>query len=82
MTNPANGKSVVAVALDYGPGCPGENAVMKEVLDSSGRVNRYLFGSDKGARERAHALVGRRIGRDTAQVGNRRARTCGHGVSP
>jgi hypothetical protein len=55
VTNPANGKAVIAVALDYGPGCPGENSVGKTVLDASGRVDRYLFGSDQGTVD--HALV-------------------------
>lgn len=49
VTNPANGKTVIAVALDYGPGCPGENKVSHAVLDSSGRIDDYLFGSAQGA---------------------------------
>jgi hypothetical protein len=49
ITNPANGKTVIAVALDYGPGCPGENKVNHAVLDSSGRIDDYLFGSAQGA---------------------------------
>jgi hypothetical protein len=53
VTNPATGKSLVAIALDFGPGCPGENAVSHAVLDSSGLVNDYLFGGPKGASERA-----------------------------
>jgi hypothetical protein len=53
VTNPANGKSLVAVALDFGPGCAGENGVMHEVLDASGRVDQYLFGSDQGATDRS-----------------------------
>ena len=53
VTNPANGKAVIAVALDYGPGCPGENGVSHAVLDASGRIDRYLFGSDQGATDRA-----------------------------
>lgn len=53
VTNPANGKSVIAVALDFGPGCSGETAVSHEVLDSSGRVDRYLFGADQGRNDKA-----------------------------
>lgn len=53
VTNPANGKAVVAMAIDYGPGCGLENTVKKAVLDSSGRINRHLFGADKGATEKA-----------------------------
>lgn len=53
VTNPANGKAVIAVALDYGPGCPGENGVSHAVLDASGRIDRYLFGADQGATDRA-----------------------------
>ena len=53
VTNPANGKAVVALALDYGPGCSGEARVSKAVLDSSSPVDRYLFGADQGASDRA-----------------------------
>jgi hypothetical protein len=53
VTNPANGKAVVALALDYGPGCSGEARVTKSVLDSSSPVDRYLFGADHGASDRA-----------------------------
>ena len=54
VTNPANGKSVIAVALDYGPSCTSVEAkVKKEVLDASGRVDRFLFGSDQGVLDRA-----------------------------
>jgi hypothetical protein len=56
VTNPANGKSVVAVALDYGPSCKSvEDTVSKAVLDASGRVDRALFGSDEGVSD--HAAV-------------------------
>lgn len=54
VTNPKTGKSVIAVALDYGPSCPAvENKVSKAVLDASGRVDRQLFGSDQGVYDRA-----------------------------
>lgn len=54
VTNPANGKWVIAVALDYGPSCTSVEAkVKKEVLDASGRVDRFLFGSDQGVLDRA-----------------------------
>jgi hypothetical protein len=53
VTNPANGKALVAVALDYGPGCSGENNVQHAVLDSSGRIDDYLFGGPKGSSEKA-----------------------------
>jgi hypothetical protein len=55
VTNPANGKSVIAVALDYGPGCSGEQNVDMEVLDASGRVDLELFGGPEGSSD--HALV-------------------------
>lgn len=55
ITNPANGKSVIAVALDYGPGCSVERSVNEEILDASGRVDLYLFGGDRGATD--HATV-------------------------
>ena len=49
VTNPANGKSVVAIALDFGPSCTAvEDKVKKGVLDASGRVDRQLFGADQG----------------------------------
>jgi len=54
VTNPANGKSVIAVALDFGPSCTSVEAkVKKEVLDASGRVDRFLFGSDQGVLDRS-----------------------------
>ncbi len=53
LTNPANGKSVIAVALDFGPACSVENSVSFPVLDASGRVDRQLFGSDQGASDRS-----------------------------
>jgi hypothetical protein len=55
VTNPANGKSVIAVALDYGPACSVEQSVSEEVFDASGRVDLELFGGDQGASD--HALV-------------------------
>lgn len=53
VTNPMTGKSVIAVALDYGPGCSGENGVSHAVLDTSGRIDDYLFGGPEGASDRA-----------------------------
>ena len=53
ITNPKNGKSVIAVALDYGPNCSVESQVKFPALDASGRINRYLFGSDQGIVDRA-----------------------------
>jgi hypothetical protein len=57
ITNPKNGLSVVAVALDYGPACWVEKKVARGVLDASGRVNRYLFGSDMGVTDGATVTV-------------------------
>ena len=57
ITNPASGKSVVGVALDYGPACWVERNVSEGVLDASGRIDRYLFGSDMGASDRAAVHV-------------------------
>jgi hypothetical protein len=53
ITNPANGKSVVAIALDSGPGCSVESKVSKAVLDTSGRIDRELFGVDHGVVDKA-----------------------------
>lgn len=53
VTNPANGKSLIAVALDFGPACSGEQKVQHAVLDASGRVDQYLFGGDQGASDKA-----------------------------
>ncbi len=56
VTNPTNGKSVIAIALDFGPSCTAvEDKVKKGVLDASGRVDRQLFGADQGFQD--HALV-------------------------
>lgn len=57
VTNPSNGRSVVAVVLDYGPSCYVERSVSHAALDASGRVNRYLFGADQGAVDRAKVQV-------------------------
>lgn len=58
VTNPANGKSVIAVALDFGPSCSAvESKVQKAVLDASGRVDRQLFGSDQGVLDRSRVHV-------------------------
>jgi hypothetical protein len=53
ITNPANGKAVVAVALDFGPACSVENSVSHAVLDTSGRIDDYLFGGAQGASDRS-----------------------------
>ncbi len=57
ITNPANGLSVVAVALDFGPSCSVESMVSKAVLDASGRVDQYLFGGDQGVSDMANVHV-------------------------
>jgi hypothetical protein len=58
VTDPATGKAVIAVALDFGPSCTVESGVSKAVLDTSGRIDRYLFGADQGATDRTlvHAV--------------------------
>jgi hypothetical protein len=53
ITNPSNGKAVIAVALDFGPGCRVERSAGRAIVDASGRVNRYLFGADEGWSDRA-----------------------------
>ena len=53
VTNPANGKSLIAVALDYGPACWVENKVSKAALDASGKVDEYLFGAQEGITDKA-----------------------------
>lgn len=57
VTNPTNGKSVIAVALDYGPACWVENDVSHGVLDASGAVDRYLFGADEGYDDKAGVVI-------------------------
>jgi hypothetical protein len=57
ITDPASGKSVVAVALDYGPGCSVENSVSHAVLDTSGRIDDYLFGGAQGASDMTNVHV-------------------------
>jgi hypothetical protein len=53
ITNPANGKRVIAVALDAGPACWVENNVKKAILDVSAPVALHLFGgSSYGASEK------------------------------
>jgi hypothetical protein len=53
ITNPANGLSVIAIALDFGPACSVESVVSGAVLDASGRVDQYLFGGDQGVSDMA-----------------------------
>ncbi|GAC1351656.1 MAG: hypothetical protein NVSMB1_06760 [Polyangiales bacterium] len=57
VTNPANGKSVVLLALDHGPDCSYENKVSHGIFDTSGLATRFLFGVDKGAEDRAPVHV-------------------------
>jgi Bacterial SH3 domain len=57
VTNPANGRSVIAIALDYGPACWVERSVSHGVLDASGAINRALFGSDLGVSDRTAVTV-------------------------
>jgi hypothetical protein len=45
VTNPANGKKVVVVALDAGPACWVEAKVSKAILDMSPPTAIYLFGT-------------------------------------
>ncbi len=53
VTNPANAKAVVVVALDYGPACSVENSVQHAILDMSAPANDYLFGGAQGASDKA-----------------------------
>ena len=45
ITNPANGKAVIAVALDAGPACWVESKVGRGVADLSAPVALHLFGT-------------------------------------
>jgi hypothetical protein len=53
VENPKNGKKVIVVALDAGPACWVENDVSHAILDASGRVNEYLFGTQNGYSDKA-----------------------------
>ena len=53
ITNPANGRAAIVVALDYGPSCSLENQVDKPLMDLSYRVTEYLFGGAVGYKEGA-----------------------------
>jgi hypothetical protein len=53
VENPKNGKKVIVVVLDAGPACSVEANVQKAVLDASGRVNDYLFGTQNGWSDKA-----------------------------
>lgn len=57
VTNQANGKSVVVVALDYGPNCSIEKQVSHAALDLSYPANFYLFGSEQGIVDKAKVHV-------------------------
>jgi hypothetical protein len=47
ISNPANGKAVVAVVLDGGPACSAEQKIQKAMLDTSAPVFNYLFDDGK-----------------------------------
>jgi hypothetical protein len=57
VTNPANGKSVVVVALDYGPNCSVEKQVNHAAIDLSYPANDYLFGSAQGIVDKSKVHV-------------------------
>ncbi len=48
VENPNNGKKAIVVVLDAGPACWTEQDVSHAILDASGRVNDYLFGTQNG----------------------------------
>lgn len=53
VENPKNGKKAIVVALDAGPACWVEQKAGKALLDASGRVNEYLFGTQHGWSDKA-----------------------------
>lgn len=57
VTNPANGKSAVVVALDYGPNCSVEKQVNHAAIDLSYPANDYLFGSAQGIVDKSKVHV-------------------------
>jgi hypothetical protein len=57
VTNPANGKAVVVVALDYGPNCSIEKQASHAALDLSYPANDYLFGSEQGIVDKSKVHV-------------------------
>ncbi len=57
VTNPANGKSVVVVALDYGPNCSVEKQVNHAAIDLSYPANNFLFGSAQGIVDKSKVHV-------------------------
>ena len=57
VTNPKNGKSIIAVALDYGPNCSVESQVSHAALDMSYPSTNYLFGSQQGIVDKSSVHV-------------------------
>jgi hypothetical protein len=53
ISNPKNGKRVVAVVLDGGPACWVEQKVSKALLDASTPVALHLFGAAQGWSDKA-----------------------------
>jgi hypothetical protein len=53
VTNQANGKAVVVVALDYGPACSVEDTVHHAAIDLSYPADAYLFGGATGISDKA-----------------------------
>lgn len=57
VTNPANRKSVVVVALDQGPHCSIEKKVSHAAIDLSYPANQHLFGGEQGISDRSRVHV-------------------------
>lgn len=57
VTNPANGREAIVVALDKGPACWVEDKVDRGILDLSGRVSEFLFDGPKGWSDEAMVHV-------------------------
>ena len=53
VENPNNGKKAIVVVLDAGPACWTEQNVSHAILDASGRLNEYLFGTQNGYSDKA-----------------------------
>jgi hypothetical protein len=53
ISNPKNGKQVIAVVLDGGPACWVEQKVSKAILDASTPVSMHLFGTAHGWSDKA-----------------------------
>lgn len=61
ITNPANGRAVIAQVADYGPDRCVEAAAGREIIDASPLVSQYLFGTSSSGYSQHREVVAQRV---------------------